>query len=130
MKKSIAILASVALATLLTACGTLSGAASGSLPAKAADGTLVGANGMTLYTFKKDGKNTGMSECYEQCASNWPPLTAKADEHPTQDYTQIIRVDGSRQWAYKGQPLYFYAKDAKPGDKLGDGVGGNWNVAK
>jgi len=130
MKKSIVILASIMLAALLSACGTLSGSASGSLPSKAADGTLVGANGMTLYTFKKDGKNTGMSECYEQCASNWPPLTVKADEHPTQGYTQIIRVDGSRQWAYKGQPLYFYAKDAKPGDKLGDGVGGNWNVAK
>lgn len=130
MKKSIVILASVVLATLLGACGTLSGSDSGGLPSKAADGTLVGANGMTLYTFKKDGKNTGMSECYEQCAANWPPLTVQPDEHPTQEYTQIIRMDGSRQWAYQGQPLYFYAKDAKPGDKLGDGVGGNWNVAK
>jgi len=130
MKKSIVILAAVVLATLLSACATLSGTTSGSIPSKAADGTLVGAKGMTLYTFKKDGKNTGMSECYGQCASNWPPLTAQPDEHPTPDYTQIIRMDGSRQWAYKGQPLYFYAKDAKPGDKLGDGVGGNWNVAK
>lgn len=130
MKKSIAILASVAIATLLTACGTMTGASSGTLPSQAADGTLVGANGMTLYTFKKDGKNTGASECYDQCATNWPPLLAKADEKPTKDYTQIIRMDGSRQWTFKGHPLYYYAKDAKPGDKLGDGAGGNWAVAK
>ncbi len=129
MKKSLALLAALAAATLLTACGTL-GTSSGSTPTKAADGTLVGPSGMTLYTFKKDGKNTGMSECYDQCAINWPPLTVAAGTHPSKEFTIVIRADGSQQWAFKGQPLYFYAKDTKPGDKLGDGVGGNWNIAK
>jgi len=129
MKKSLALLAALAAATLLTACGTL-GTSSGSTPTKAADGTLVGPSGMTLYTFKKDGKNTGMSECYDQCAINWPPLTVASGTQPNKEFTIIIRADGSQQWAFKGQPLYFYAKDTKPGDKLGDGVGGNWNVAK
>ncbi len=129
MKKSLALLAALAAATLLTACGTL-GTSSGSMPTQAADGTLVGPSGMTLYTFKKDGKNTGMSECYDQCAINWPPLTVAAGKHPSKEFTIVIRADGSQQWAFKGQPLYFYAKDTNPGDKLGDGVGGNWNVAK
>lgn len=130
MKRSIAFLVSVAVAGLLAACGTMSGSSSSTMPSKATDGTLVGASGMTLYTFKKDGKNTGISECYDQCAANWPPLIAREGELSTKEYTQIIRLDGSRQWTVNGSPLYYYAKDAKAGDKTGDGVGGNWNVAK
>ncbi|MEQ1660280.1 MAG: ATP-binding protein [Hylemonella sp.] len=129
MRRSIAFLASIVVAILLTACSTMTGSSS-TMPSKAADGTLVGPSGMTLYTYKKDGKNTGASECYEQCATNWPPLVAKENEMPTKEYTQIIRMDGSRQWTFNGFPLYYYAKDAKAGDKTGDGRGGNWNVAK
>ncbi|MEO8186844.1 MAG: hypothetical protein ABI580_05700, partial [Burkholderiaceae bacterium] len=40
------------------------------------------------------------------------------------------RDDGAKQWAYKGQPLYQWANDKKPGDKTGDGVGGVWKIAK
>ncbi|MCB2034067.1 MAG: ATP-binding protein, partial [Ottowia sp.] len=30
----------------------------------------------------------------------------------------------------KGMPLYYFAKDAKPGDKMGNGLlGGAWKVA-
>ena len=39
-------------------------------------------------------------------------------------------ADGSKQWAFKGMPLYYYAKDTKSGDRLGDGVGGNWKIAR
>ncbi len=130
MKKSIAILTALLMATLLSACGTLQGGPANTLPTRTADGTLVGPTGKTLYTYKKDGKNTGASECYEQCAVNWPPAAAREGEATNKDFTQIIRMDGSRQWTFKGQPLYYYAKDAKAGDKLGDGVGGNWSVAK
>ena len=27
-------------------------------------------------------------------------------------------------------PLYYYVKDTKAGDKLGDGVGGIWKIAR
>ena len=31
----------------------------------------------------------------------------------------------------KGKPLYYWAKDTKPGDKTGDGFANNsWHVAK
>jgi len=42
----------------------------------------------------------------------------------------ITREDGTKQWAYKGKPLYVFAKDAKPGDTMGDGfLNGAWHIA-
>jgi predicted lipoprotein with Yx(FWY)xxD motif len=46
------------------------------------------------------------------------------------DWAVITRDDGSKQWAYKGKPLYAWAKDAKPGDRTGDGFNNAWRVAK
>ncbi len=40
---------------------------------------------------------------------------------PSGDWTIITRDDGLKQWAYKGKPLYAFAKDTKAGDKTGDG---------
>jgi len=46
------------------------------------------------------------------------------------EYSIIRRDDGTSQWAYKGKPLYFWAKDAKPGDRSGDGVNQVWHLAR
>ncbi|APO75319.1 lipoprotein repeat-containing protein [Rhizobium etli 8C-3] len=89
---------------------------------------LAGENGMTLYTFKKDTK--GVSNCYDQCAKNWPPLMAASDAKADGAYSIIDRKDGTKQWAKDGMPLYFWVKDTKKGDITGDGVGGNWDLAK
>lgn len=67
---------------------------------------LTDANGMTLYTFDKDAKNT--SNCYDECAQKWPPLMAAADAAADGKYSQIARKDGSREtspgmaWAASG----------------------------
>lgn len=91
--------------------------------------TLVDAKGMTLYTFAKDAG--GKSACTGGCAKNWPPLMAKAGAMAEGDWTVITRDDGSKQWAYKGKPLYTWVKDKKPGDITGDGfLGGAWHVAQ
>jgi predicted lipoprotein with Yx(FWY)xxD motif len=46
------------------------------------------------------------------------------------DWSIVTRDDGGK-WAYKGKPLYTWAKDAKPGDKTGDGFANNaWHTAK
>lgn len=109
----------------------LAGAASAAgAPVTAADGMLVGANGMTLYTFDKDAAGSGKSMCNGPCASNWPPLAAAGSDSPSGDYSVITRDDGMQQWAFKGKPLYFWSKDQKPGDKTGDGFNGVWRVAK
>jgi predicted lipoprotein with Yx(FWY)xxD motif len=99
-------------------------------PVKAANGVLVGANEMTLYTFDKDAAGSGKSVCNGPCAANWPPLAAGADAAPAGDYSVITRDDGAKQWAFKGKPLYFWAKDQKPGDKTGEGFNGVWQSAK
>jgi len=117
-------------ATLLVAAFAASSAAhTQQAPAKtAADGTLTNSAGMTLYTFDRD--TTGKSTCSGPCAANWPPLMATGDAKATGDWTVITRDDGTKQWAYKGKPLYAWTKDTKPGDKTGDGVNNVWHVAK
>jgi len=99
-------------------------------PTKTEDGALANAAGMTLYTFDKDAAGSGKSVCNGPCATNWPPLMAAADAKPAGDYTIVTRDDGGKQWAYKGKPLYLWVKDAKPGDKTGDGFNNVWHVAK
>ena len=86
--------------------------------------------GMTLYTFDKD-TTPGKSVCNGPCAQNWPPLMATAKAKTMGDWTVVTRDDGSKQWAYKGKPLYTFAKDTKPGDTTGDGfLNGAWHTAK
>ncbi|MFT3799857.1 MAG: hypothetical protein QM766_01430 [Burkholderiaceae bacterium] len=102
----------------------------GGRPAMTHDGVLVGQNGMTLYTFDRDGTGTGKSVCNGPCATNWPPLSATAGDKSSGDWTVITRDDGSAQWAYKGKPLYYWTKDAKPGDRTGDGVNNVWRLAR
>jgi predicted lipoprotein with Yx(FWY)xxD motif len=107
----------------------------GNMPAgvqtsKLTDGTMIlaDAKGMTLYTFAKD--QPGVSNCNDNCAKNWPPLTAAADAMPMGEWTIVTRADGSKQWAYKGLPVYLWIKDAKPGDNTGNGMGnGAWKTA-
>ncbi|MDB5541061.1 MAG: lipoprotein [Devosia sp.] len=88
---------------------------------------LVGANDMTLYTYDKD--TAGVTNCYDKCAENWPPLIADAAAAAEGDFTLVDRTDGTKMWAYKGKPLYFWVKDQKPGDTTGDMVGKVWHTA-
>jgi predicted lipoprotein with Yx(FWY)xxD motif len=99
------------------------------VPAKTSDGVLTNDAGMTLYVFDKD--QGGKSACNGPCAKNWPPLAVAAGAKASGSYTVVAREDGTSQWAYKGRPLYAWAKDQKPGDKTGDGfLNGAWHVAK
>lgn len=87
--------------------------------------------GNTLYLLTKDTKST--ATCYEQCAAVWPPLlTAGAPEAGDGADAAMLgtttRTDGTTQVTYNGWPLYFYAKDQKPGDTNGQGVGDVWFV--
>ena len=93
------------------------------------NGMLRDSRGMTLYTFDND-KTPGQSACNGGCLANWPALIAAADAKPMGDWTVITRNDGAKQWAYKGKPLYTYAKDAKPGDMVGENMGNVWHMAK
>jgi predicted lipoprotein with Yx(FWY)xxD motif len=90
---------------------------------------LTDAKGMSLYTFDKDAE--GKSACNGPCATNWPVLKAEASDKADGGYSIITRDDGSKQWAYKGKPLYTFAKDQKAGDIMGDGfLNGAWHLAQ
>ena len=97
-------------------------------PAMMNGGVLVARGGMTLYTFDKDAANSGKSVCNGPCAGLWPPLMATAADQASGDYSIITRDDGSRQWAYKGKPLYMYKSDQKAGDRSGDKFKDVWHV--
>ncbi len=118
--------ASLTLAALLSACASMGGSA----PASVADGVLTGKNGMTLYTFDRDTAGSGKSVCNGPCATNWPPLFAEDNASASGDWSIVTRDDGKKQYAYKGKPLYYWVKDAKPGDRTGDGFNNVWRLAK
>ena len=111
------------LAAALSACAALAPP-----PTKVEGGVLTDPRGMTLYTYDTDPP--GKSVCNGPCATNWPPLAAAAGARAPEGYSVVIRDDGSRQWAYRGKPLYLWAKDTKPGDRTGDGVRNVWRVAR
>ena len=128
MKTSRLALALLVSATLAACSATVSRPAT---PAMVSSGVLTGSNGMTLYTFDKDSAGSGKSTCNGPCAKNWPPLMAASSDSSSGDWSVVMRDDGTRQWAYKGKPLYLWIKDQKPGDKTGDGFLNNaWHVAK
>ena len=78
---------------------------------------LVAANGMTVYIFTKDVKDSGKSACGTGCIDTWPALTVAAGATPaggtgvTGKLGTITRDDGTLQVTYNGLPLYFFKND-------------------
>jgi predicted lipoprotein with Yx(FWY)xxD motif len=91
---------------------------------------LVDPKGMTIYWFMKD--TAGTSTCYGGCAAAWPPLLATGALSLPAGTPGVLgtspRTDGTSQVTYNGQPVYYYAKDTKPGDTTGQNVGKVWFV--
>ena len=74
-----------------------------------------------------DAAGSGKSVCNGPCATNWPPLAAGAGAAGSGDWTVVTRDDGARQWAYKGKPLYTFARDTA--GQAASGVGPAWPLA-
>lgn len=92
---------------------------------------LADQDGYTLYMFTKDVRGT--SNCYDECLKAWPALLTEGDPTLMEGVMQALvgtttRKDGSVQLTYNGWPLYYYEKDAKPGDVTGQAVGTVWWV--
>ena len=85
------------------------------------------AKGASLYFYARDP--VGQSVCSGRCITAWPALAAPADAQAEGDWTPIIRPDGSKQWAFKGKPVYTFARDPGPGTTMGDGVQDVWHLA-
>lgn len=90
----------------------------------------------SLYLNLKDSKNT--SNCYEQCATTWPPLLVKGkpvagegfgvmdDFYEARLLGTATRRDGSMQVTFNGWPLYYYSGDKEPGEFKGHEVDSTW----
>lgn len=91
----------------------------------ARNGLLADSAGRTLYIFDKD--TPGKSNCTGGCLTAWPAFVAKPNAKPEGDF-DLVTSNGTPQWAFKGKPLYYFAGDASPGDRNGDGSGGTWHV--
>lgn len=91
---------------------------------------LVDGNGKALYLFTKD--EADLNSCQGNCLENWPifhsdNLTVSGDLKK-EDFGMFTRTDGTMQTTYKGWPLYYYIKDAYPGQTIGQNVNKVWFV--
>jgi predicted lipoprotein with Yx(FWY)xxD motif len=93
-----------------------------------------GDDGMTVYMFTKDVKDSGKSACSGDCLATWPALTVAAGATPTGGtgvtgkLGTITRDDGTLQVTYNGLPLYYFKNDKAPGDA--NGIYANWEAVK
>jgi predicted lipoprotein with Yx(FWY)xxD motif len=131
-----AVLASLALAACSSSSKPKSGGTGGGAPVQlltktGADGTYItDSRGVSLYDFVNDTPTS--SNCVGACASQWPPLTDTVTAGAGVNgslITMITRPDGTKQAAYNGHPLYYYAGDGGAGQTNGQGQnlnGGLW----
>jgi predicted lipoprotein with Yx(FWY)xxD motif len=93
---------------------------------------VVDGAGRTLYRFDNDTAKPSKSNCNGDCAKTWPPVTVNKGGRvfisglKKADVGFVAREDGTRQLTVGGWPVYRFNKDTKPGDTLGQGVGGTW----
>ena len=87
--------------------------------------------GQAIYLFDKE--TTGESQCYGECAAEWPPVLTEGEPEAGPGLSQgklgvTDRRDGTRQVTYNGHPLYLYAHEG-PGEVRCHnvpGFGGIW----
>jgi predicted lipoprotein with Yx(FWY)xxD motif len=94
---------------------------------------LTDSTGKTLYFFTPDPDGT--SKCVGPCEVAWP-VFYKANPSlgsglDAKDFGVITRPeDNKKQTTYKGWPLYYFYKDAAPGETNGEKLENAWFVAK
>jgi predicted lipoprotein with Yx(FWY)xxD motif len=91
---------------------------------------LVSSQGKTLYALsvEKGGKFFCTSAA---CVSAWPPVSASDMTTGVSGLETVTRPDGTKQLAYKGQPLYTFSGDKAAGEANGQGIpddGGTWSA--
>jgi predicted lipoprotein with Yx(FWY)xxD motif len=97
-------------------------------------GTLVDANGRTLYLFA--GDRTNVSRLSGAGLSVWPRFIATglvkaSNGAQAAKIGTITSPSGIRQVTYNGHPLYYYVGDSAPGSTRGQGLnqfGALWYV--
>lgn len=95
-------------------------------------GVVTDAAGAALYRFDKDSAQPPRSTCEDACATLWPPVPADEAQAAAGMEAGLLgsvdRPDGTRQLTLGGWPVYRYAKDTRPGEAKGEGIGGTWHA--
>lgn len=65
-------------------------------------------------------KSQGTVGCQTKCTETWKPLVAAASAQAEGFWEVIGRPDGTRQWVFKGSPVYTFIGDQRPGDIEGN----------
>lgn len=60
--------------------------------------------------------------CDDACLQTWRPVTVPEGAVASGFWTIVSAKVGTRQWAYKGFPLFTYSRDAGPGSLAGNNV--------
>jgi predicted lipoprotein with Yx(FWY)xxD motif len=85
-------------------------------------------NGLTLYAFDGDAKKDNQVCAATGCNIKWIPAPVPELAGGVGDFTVVMRLDGTRQWAYKKKPLYRYSGDKLPDDVRGAHLDKRWSV--
>ena len=83
--------------------------------------------GMTLYVSDRD-KDGKPAPCDLKCARVWLAQVAPWSAISEGVWSTVEGPDGSKQWAYKGSPLYVYRGEINSGEALGEGVDRNFHA--
>jgi predicted lipoprotein with Yx(FWY)xxD motif len=89
--------------------------------------------GHVLYRFDLDrAEPTPRSNCTGKCLTAWPAVVTSGNPNLVGVDPAIVgtvtRADGRKQLTIDGWPVYWFAKDPKPGAWRGQGVNGTWWV--
>jgi predicted lipoprotein with Yx(FWY)xxD motif len=118
-------------ALLLLACGVAATSMWSLAQPVASTGVLTTPLGRTLYVFDNDVPGSGRSVCNPPCSNIFPPYLVEEGANLVEPLGIVRRDDGTRQWSFKGRPLYLFYADEKRGDVNGDGMNrGVWHIAR
>ena len=98
---------------------------------------LTDADGRALYLFTADTQGSGDTQdqisCSGECLDAWPLFTTtgepQAGDMVDASLLGTLEHEGETVVTYNGWPLYYFARDAGPGEATGQDVesfGGEW----
>jgi predicted lipoprotein with Yx(FWY)xxD motif len=82
--------------------------------------------GRSLYVWDKD--TATKSNCDERCLHEWSPVLAPESVQPQGDWTIIQNSPGTKQWVFRGKPVYTHLLDDKTYSVQGGDIPGWHNV--
>lgn len=106
----------------------------GSVKSESLGEYLTDKRGITLYTYVDDKKLE--SACSGDCLNKWLPVRFDPNDKAelltdtlSKKLNSAKASDGSRQYAFGDQPLYYYKGDFDPGDVNGNGFDNDkWGI--